>query len=138
MIRWTNELTNGATGPWIPSCMEATLKRDMLNMTHGEDHCTTHPQGWPNFTKELDANEHSINREFLQDTPQVTECCYWACPNPQSESLMRCTGCGIAKYCCKEHQQADWKWEHKGECRLPAFLQQEYAKDRSRDELVGQ
>ena len=66
----------------------------------------------------------------------VSQCCYWACKTPtgigEEKKLLKCTGCGIAKYCCKEHQKLDWSWEHKGECtvNLPAWFVAEMEQER--------
>lgn len=30
--------------------------------------------------------------------------------------LRKCAGCGMVAYCCKEHQKAHWKAQHKKEC----------------------
>ena len=68
----------------------------------------------------------------------ASQCCYWACKTPNGcdgGKLLKCSACGIAKYCCKEHQQLDWKWEHKGECTasLPGWLKEEMEQDRLRN-----
>jgi hypothetical protein len=91
-------------------------------------------------------DERKINERFLSENDEflknegADQCCYWACKTPngreeQDLKLMTCTGCGIVKYCCKEHQKLDWKWEHKGECtlNLPEFLKQEIALDREKN-----
>jgi MYND finger len=100
------------------------LQEDNMRFRYGENHAVTDPQH---------CREPQINDEFLQDTPKVSQCCYWACDQPNAEKLLQCSGCRIAKYCCKEHQKKDWKWEHKGECRLPQFLADEFAEARQRN-----
>jgi len=116
------------------------LQSDFLVQRFGKNHAKTHPEHWQKFMQDAKANEKEINDEFFQDTPEVSHCCYWACDKQQQQQssdeddqkLLRCTGCGIVKYCCKEHQMEDWKWEHKGECRAPEFILAEFAEDRKR------
>jgi len=38
-----------------------------------------------------------------------------------STNLLKCSGCKCVSYCCKEHQVADWKIEHKHECKKLAL-----------------
>lgn len=112
------------------------LKTDQLRQKYGDAHAETHPQHWQNQVRWMIANERTINDEFLQDAPEGSQCCYWACKQPNADNLLRCTGCKIAKYCCEDHQKKDWKWEHRGECRAPPFIVAEYADDRKRN-LAG-
>jgi hypothetical protein len=48
-----------------------------------------------------------------------TECAYYACVNPTAPNLSACNRCHVVKYCSKECQTQDWKWEHKYECVDP-------------------
>lgn len=116
--------------------LEHKLEVERLVNTYGRDHAQTHPEHWREFMRKAAASEREINDEFLADDPEVSQCCYWACENPNTSELRTCSGCAIVKYCCKEHQAQDWSWEHKGECRLPEFLKQEYEEDRKRN-LAG-
>ena len=38
-----------------------------------------------------------------------------------STNLLKCSGCKCVSYCSKEHQVADWKKEHKHECKKLAL-----------------
>jgi hypothetical protein len=116
--------------------LENVLQRDLLIQRYGKNHAQTHPEHWQQLRQDMRTKERAINDEFLQDTPEVSQCCYWACQQPDNHKLLRCSGCGIAKYCCREHQTEDWKWEHKGECQVPEFILAEYADDRKRN-LAG-
>lgn len=120
----------------VQASMEVDLQRDLLIQRYGENHADTHPEHWQKLMQYMKASERAINDEFLQDFPEVSQCCYWACKQSDAKKLLRCSSCGIAKYCCKEHQTEDWKWEHKGECRAPEFLVFEYADGRKRN-LAG-
>lgn len=124
--------------------MQKTLQRDMLIQRYGTNHAQTHPQHWTQLTTEWNAEEREINDRFLPEVDSVknqgvTQCCYWACKTPnglgEEKKLLKCTGCGIAKYCCKEHQLLDWKWEHKGECtvNVPDWLNEEMEQDHLRN-----
>ena len=121
--------------------MQQVLHRDILILNYGKNHAKTHPEHWIKITSELKKDERDINNCFLPEIDNVkkegmTQCCYWVCRTPngigEETKLLRCTGCGIVKYCCKEHQLLDWKWEHKGECtvNLPDWLNREMEQDR--------
>jgi hypothetical protein len=97
------------------------------------------PHIWSHQNREMNITERDINQEFMQRVTQTlqegaSECCYWACQKPKTK-LFACAGCRIAKYCCKDHQQKDWKWEHRGECysKLPQFLKEEVTDLRERN-----
>lgn len=113
--------------------MEQILQRDILVQTYGKNHAETHPEHWQNWAKNASETERAINDELLAEEIEVSQCAYWACDAPNASDLRTCTACGIVKYCCKDHQVKDWSWEHKGECRIPAFLKQEYGEDRRRN-----
>ena len=121
--------------------MEQTLQRELLIQKYGKNHARTHPQHWIELTNKLGKQEKEINDRFLPEVDEIkkrgaSQCCYWRCTSPtgmaELRKLSKCAGCGIAKYCCKEHQLLDWKWEHKGECtkNLPDWLVAEYERDR--------
>lgn len=112
--------------------MEVQIQRELLVKTYGRNHLKTHPEQWQNYKKNASESERQINDEFLAEEIEVSQCCYWACEQPDAAGLRTCAGCGIVKYCCKEHQAKDWAWEHKGECKLPTFLKQEYEEDQRR------
>ena len=44
----------------------------------------------------------------------------------QRLKMMRCGGCKVASYCCKDHQVKDWKGQHKGECKLLKVADDEF------------
>ena len=124
--------------------MEQRFQIEDLVRKYGKNHAQTHPQHWIKLMNELKTGEREINDRFLAEVDEVkskgvTQCCYWACKTPnglgEGKKLLKCAGCGIAKYCCKEHQIADWKWEHKGECtvNVPDWLNTEMDKDRLRN-----
>jgi len=123
--------------------METRFETEMLISKYGKDHAKTHPQHWIKLMSKAKQEECEINDRYLPEVDEVkkqgaTQCCYWACKTPKGldeHKLLRCKGCRIAKYCCKEHQLLDWKWEHKGECtvNLPNWLVAEYEQDRVRN-----
>lgn len=128
----------------ISENMQKKMKVESLIQKYGRDHGSTHPQHWHGLTREWGAEERQINDRFLAENDDVirnkgaSQCCYWACETPSGadgKKLLKCTGCGIAKYCCKEHQALDWRWEHKGECTLavPDWFKQEIEQDRQRN-----
>jgi hypothetical protein len=111
------------------------LKRDLLIQRYGKDHATTVPHHWENLCNEYDATEREVNDRFLAETEpsqlEASQCCYWACKEPDASSLFLCSSCRIVKYCCKDHQAKDWAWEHRGVCRIPQFLKEEMEEDRN-------
>jgi hypothetical protein len=40
-----------------------------------------------------------------------------SCDYSKKTGLMTCSACHMVKYCCKEHQKADWPM-HKGDCQV--------------------
>jgi hypothetical protein len=121
-----------------------TLQRDNLIMLYGRNHAQTQPQHWRQLTSAWKVKEREINDAFLAETDDimqrkgVSQCCYWACTTPNGsdgQPLLRCSGCKIIKYCCKEHQSLDWKFEHKGECTasMPDWYNEELRQDRERN-----
>mmetsp|Transcript_12542 Transcript_12542/g.35884 ORF Transcript_12542/g.35884 Transcript_12542/m.35884 type:complete len:146 (-) Transcript_12542:19-456(-) len=101
---------------------------------------TANPLEWRALVREFKEKERKLNDEFLADVVKTFEegasqCCYYACANPAVETLYKCVGRGIAKYCSKKHQALDWKWEHKVECTksMPQFVLDEIESDRERN-----
>lgn len=137
--------------------IEAKHEVKLLREKYGENVTQTNPKAWMEFQQSANADERKINDRFLKEVQETmdagaSQCCYWACKTPNGSSdakegnatstattrntkLLRCAGCGIAKYCCKEHQKLDWGWEHRGECscQLPKFLVDEMEQDRQRN-----
>ena len=119
---------------------QAMAKVQVLIDTYGKDHAQTHPWQWQKFMAEANEEERELNDRFLADVQAsfdegASQCCYWACENPDADTLLRCAGCRLAKYCCKEHQKKDWQWEHKGEChsQLPQYIKDDIEQDRQRN-----
>lgn len=48
-------------------------------------------------------------RQILLSAP-----CEWC--NEETQTNMRCSGCALVHYCCREHQAKDWK-NHKAFCK---------------------
>jgi MYND finger len=110
---------------------------EMVRLEKGVDHYQKHPQEWAAKGAELKADERELNDGFLAAVAEVTalgasQCCYWGCDAPDAQELSRCSGCKIVKYCCAEHQKADWTWSHRVECsaRVPKLLSTHYATQR--------
>ena len=40
----------------------------------------------------------------------------WECNTSKGEGLQKCSGCGVAKYCCRKHQSKAWKEGHRHSC----------------------
>lgn len=112
--------------------LEQQLERDIMRQMNGEDYYIQNPEKWEQHAVRLKQEERQINEEFFQDPPKIEQCCYFACESPDAEKLLTCSGCGIVKYCCKDHQAKDWLWEHKGECRLPDFVKKKHEAERIR------
>lgn len=117
--------------------LQQTLECDIFRQMNGSDHLTTAPGQWDALMAKCKEDKKEINEKFLAEVDKTfeegaSECCYWACKKPTVEKLLRCAGCGINKYCSKEHQRLDWLWEHKGECQsqLPQFIKDEIEQDR--------
>lgn len=115
------------------------LRFDELRLRLGGD-LRLHPREWNRLKAELRAKERQLNDELLADVAKTlkqgaSQCCYWACAEPAADKLLRCGGCGVAKYCSKEHQAMDWRWEHKLECSksTPRFVLDEIESDRERN-----
>jgi hypothetical protein len=132
---------NAAGEKWkslvVSKTLDQKLQLDLLIQRYGKNHAQTNPGQWLNFQREASADERQINNQFLTECKELfsqgaSQCCYWACDNPDAPKLLRCAGCKIAMYCCKDHQAKDWAWEHKGECQIPQFLKEEFEYDRQR------
>ncbi|KAI9030458.1 hypothetical protein DFJ74DRAFT_656678 [Hyaloraphidium curvatum] len=61
-----------------------------------------------------------VRLEFIMKTwrfactcPQCASC--WVCRDTQLTGL-KCSGCGVASYCSREHQKADWPKQHREWC----------------------
>jgi len=122
--------------------LEGTLKSDILRQMYGKGDKETFDRKWAEYISEESLQEREINERFLADVHATmiegaSQCCYYACNNNGNDNtkLFRCRGCGIAKYCCKDHQEKDWKWEHKGECtcNAPEFVKKTIEEDRQRN-----
>mmetsp|Transcript_5550 Transcript_5550/g.10570 ORF Transcript_5550/g.10570 Transcript_5550/m.10570 type:complete len:277 (+) Transcript_5550:2-832(+) len=116
--------------------LQGRLKGDLLRMRSGG---RPSPSDWSEMTNELKTKEIALKKRLLADVETTfdegaSQCCYWACAEPDEVKLFKCSGCGIAKYCSKEHQALDWKWEHKVECTqsVPQFFLDEIKSDRAR------
>ena len=48
-----------------------------------------------------------------------------ACDSCERSARYKCSGCNLALYCCKEHQERDWT-EHKSKCKI---IRREIARD---------
>jgi hypothetical protein len=120
--------------------LETTLKGDLIRQMYGKGDAQTYEKQWETFMGESKAEEAEINDRFLAKVKATfdegaSQCCYYACAKPDAEKLFRCAGCGVAKYCSKDHQLKDWSWEHKGECtsNIPQFVKDEMEQDRQRN-----
>jgi hypothetical protein len=144
--RWHEEITDAQ--------LYGTLKANQVRMMYSESYRKAHPREfaveWRNMMVELNTKEKDLHDRLLAEAARTvkegaSECCYWACAEPsgasadalaeeKSTKLFRCSGCGVAKYCSKEHQMMDWKWEHKMECSksVPQFFLEEIEEDRRR------
>jgi hypothetical protein len=117
--------------------LQMQLEGDLIRQMCGEDHLKTDPEKWQQHSDKWDNYERIINDKFLAIVEKtfgdgVSQCCYWACEHPNVEKLLTCTGCGVVKYCSKEHQKLDWLWEHKGECtcQVPQYMKDDIERDR--------
>ena len=70
----------------------------------------------PGLLEYAKANEARINAKYAVP-PECSQCAYFRCG--KSGMLERCSRCHIVKYCSRDCQKADWKWEHKIECKPP-------------------
>ncbi len=124
--------------------LQQQLQRDMLIYKYGKNHAKTHPEHWEKLWKEWDDDQLKINNRFLKENDEfmknegASQCCYWGCKTPngiENKKLLKCTGCGIVKYCCPEHQKLDWKWEHRGECTssIPDYIKCDIEHDREKN-----
>uniref|UniRef100_A0A0G4F783 MYND-type domain-containing protein n=1 Tax=Chromera velia CCMP2878 TaxID=1169474 RepID=A0A0G4F783_9ALVE len=64
------------------------------------------------FSEVVKENEPEGQRSTADDLKLLKEC---ALCGRKDASLLKCSRCGIAAYCGKEHQKEHWK-THKGEC----------------------
>lgn len=61
---------------------------------------------------------------LLSDVTQlvgVRRSCSWGeCDKVEAfpGDFSRCGRCRVARYCCKEHQAADWRWQHRKTCTV--------------------
>ena len=63
------------------------------------------------------------NYEFGQAEEDISKykCGYICCVN--TSGLKICSGCKTIKYCCKEHQRADWSNWHKHNCSIDEAIE---------------
>lgn len=122
--------------------MELRLSQDITLQMEGKDYYKNNPDKWLALKQSRKQEEREINDRFFSELTELraqgtSQCCYWNCQTPD-EAKFRCSGCKMVKYCSKECQQKDWKWEHKGECdgRVPQFLKEEYEQELQRN-LAG-
>ncbi len=54
----------------------------------------------------------------------MTDICAFCEATGSSVKLNTCAGCGLVKYCSREHQRSHWK-THKADCRKPGTAQEE-------------
>lgn len=112
--KWVNEV-EGKT-------LQMTLEDDVTRLQYGQDYYAKNPHRWNERIKQLSEDERKLNDSLLRELAELKgkgagSCCYWACKNPSSaDRLLTCAGCKFHKYCCREHQALDWKWEHRAEC----------------------
>jgi hypothetical protein len=120
--------------------LQLQLESDLIRQKYGKDYYKTDPDKWENFRDKCEEDERMINDKFLAMVAKTfqdgaAQCCYWACEAPNAEKLLTCTGCGVVKYCSKEHQKMDWLWEHKGECtcQVPEYIKKDIERDRQKN-----
>jgi hypothetical protein len=97
--------------------LEAQLTMEGLQQRAGGD-AEMQQRGFGGITQEMGDKESELNQRFLT-LPACSQCAYWKCKTPApaaNDPLLKCGACKVVKYCCQEHQRADWTWEHKGEC----------------------
>ena len=67
----------------------------------------------PGLREWATANENDINARNAIPA-ECSQCSYYKCG--KTTDLKSCAKCKIVKYCSRECQTADWKYEHKYEC----------------------
>ncbi len=66
--------------------------------------------------------QQAAQLELAQAAATRTSCAHLACPNVGATGRRGklCTGCRVARYCCRACSVADWRAGHRAACRLLA------------------
>ena len=75
--------------------------------------------GMPKFFTPLGAKAALTQEEFVRLTTVGGSACDHCGVSRSSNALLRCSRCGLAYYCNKDCQKAQWKMGHKHACRAP-------------------
>jgi len=62
------------------------------------------------FMTEMTADDELVQYVYVK-------CAQYNSTDLGGKQLQRCSKCGIARYCCKEHQREHWKTTHKKHCK---------------------
>lgn len=60
-------------------------------------------------------NEFYPSTSGVEGTIQTPESVHY-CDLCKQRATFQCTGCGLARYCCRQHQKDHWKHGHKEQC----------------------
>lgn len=66
--------------------------------------------------------QQAAQLELAQAAAARASCAHLACPNLEATGRRGklCTGCRVARYCCRDCSVADWRAGHHAACRLLA------------------